>query len=124
MRYRFFALLDNYNVTRDHASGEFERVAHPVTGTDTITLPGDGFSDHLNAIYLIDDGESVTPFYVAGWNREASHVFLNPFPTNPGGTVKRPDGRTVDYSAWLLGPRRAYHLKVSPMVVQDQGQDN
>jgi hypothetical protein len=73
------------------------------------------FKDAYKAFYLIDDGETVVPHYVAGYNPtdRPGSVFLHPFPTNPGGERKRADrDEPVDYSNWHLGPRRAYHIKV------------
>ena len=116
MLYRWWCALDNHEPRRDEASGTLTLTDHPVTGTPTIVLDyiGSTLRDSTNAIFLVDDGESVTPWYVAGWDPQDPGVILNPFPVNPGGERKRPDGRTVDYSAWSLGPRRAYHLKVTP----------
>lgn len=66
-------------------------------------------------MYLIDDGATVFVYYVAGWSHGDSItpriLMLHPFPLSVG---TRPDnGRPIDMSTWMLGPRRAYHLKVS-----------
>jgi hypothetical protein len=114
--FRWWCALDNYEPRRAEMDGTLERSTHAVTGNDTIViLPPLGLKDSTNAVYLIDDGETVTAWYVAGWNPKDPGLILNPFPVNPGGERTRPDnGRPVDYSAWSLGPRRAYHLKVTP----------
>lgn len=78
-----------------------------------------------DAIYLLDDGETVEPFYVVGWSpldNEKSpdtrgDVMIGCFPVNvdsDGSPILRADdNRPVDYSSWQLGPKRAYHLKVT-----------
>lgn len=72
--------------------------------------------DAHKAIYLMDDGRTVQPFYVAAWHPEGEHVILHPFPTNVDGEGNpriRPDnGRPVDFDTWQLGPRRCYHVKL------------
>lgn len=73
--------------------------------------------DARDAIYLIDDGLTVRPFYVAAWHPEGTHVILHPFPTvfdDNGDRKVRPDGGLVSFDTWMLGPRRTYHLKVRP----------
>lgn len=109
MRYTFKALADNYNVPRGHLYGTL--------------LTGQGFDkksdilrfeaapkDAHTAIYVLDFGTHVGVRYVAGWNNVMQEIFLQSFPVN-GGT--RPDnGRPVDMSGWMLGPRRAFHLKL------------
>jgi hypothetical protein len=62
--------------------------------------------------HTFDDGHDVTPLYVTGW-QEDGNTFLRRFPLSEG---TRPDnGRPVDMSGWALGPRRAYHLKATPI---------
>jgi hypothetical protein len=72
--------------------------------------------DGNRAVYLIDDGRTVVPHYVAAWHPDGSHVIAHAFPTNydaDGNRVTRADdGRPVDYGTWMLGPRRAYHVKL------------
>lgn len=78
-----------------------------------------------NAVFLVDDGRTVRPFYVTGWspldNEKApetrGNVSAQPFPVNygPDGEVRqRADGTgPVDFSTWQLGPHTAYHVKVT-----------
>jgi hypothetical protein len=71
----------------------------------------EGLKDPTASIYLLDDGDSVRPHYVAGWHPVTGDLYLHPFPLSQG---TRPDnGRPVDMSGWALGPRRCYHLKIS-----------
>lgn len=76
--------------------------------------------DWHKAIYIMDDGVTARPFYVAGYKKPEHFAILHSFPTNfkADGTpkVRARDGRPVDYSNWMLGPSRAYHLKISPFV--------
>lgn len=81
--------------------------------------------DANRAIYLMDDGRTVTPWYVAGWGGEGlaeGSIILHPFPTNynADGTprLRADDGRPVDFSNWQLGPRRAYHVKLSEEIAR------
>lgn len=84
--------------------------------TTVLAVEGSEWLDCHRAVYLIDDGATVTPLYVAGWHDAADgkidRLFLQPFPVNPDGRT-RPDGRVIDYSTWQLGPRRCYHVKVT-----------
>ena len=71
--------------------------------------------DYTHAVYLIDDGRTVRPYYVAAWHPEGDYVIAHPFPTNytaDGSPQPRVDGLPVNYDSWQLGPRRAYHVKV------------
>ena len=120
--WRYSAALDNHEPVRSTAYGSFERTIHPVNGTDTIVLDAaaSALKDATSALWLIDDGETVQPFYVAGWNPRDPGVILNPMPTNPGNRTMRADGRgPVSYATWALGPRRAYHLKVYRPLIAD-----
>ena len=115
--FHWWCALDNHEPRRAEASGTLDRYAHPVTDVPTIVLrETSDLREPTNAVYLVDDGDTVEPWYVAGWNPRDPGIILNPFPVNPGGERTRPDnGRPIDYSAWSLGPRRAYHLKVRPV---------
>lgn len=132
-RFRYRVELDNYSpVPRSEGSGIIERYdltdGRPVT---YVIETCDGMRDATRAVFLFDDGARVVPLYVAGWNaapgidvslsgdeRAAVSatprlVYLHPFPLSSG---TRPDnGRPVDMSGWALGPRRAYHLKVTAL---------
>lgn len=100
------------------------RYLRPVLCSDI--LPG--------PIFIIDDGKTALPYYSGGhqpgmlrtdidlslkqthqdrtaWERLPFEI-LTPFPVNPDGRM-RPDGRgVIDYSDWLLGPKKCYHLKI------------
>jgi hypothetical protein len=111
----FSVAIDNHEPTRDFVHGV---LVETLNDHDAIRIDDPnalGLKDWQRSNYLIDTGDAITVYYVAGWNEQprddaAPYVLLHPFPTN-GGT--RPDGRPVDYSTWMLGPRRTYHFKVS-----------
>jgi hypothetical protein len=119
--YRWNTALTNHEpVSRDFASGTLYRynAIDEVRGPGIILEDASGLKDATNATYLVDDGRTVEAFYVTGWGPTDAPdtIFLQPFPTNynADGTPRlRADGRPVDFSSWQLGPRRAYHLKVS-----------
>lgn len=114
-RLHFRAVLDNFEPPRSETHGTAEIWRHPA-GHEVIKIvdAAEHFKDGHNALYLFDDGNTVAPYYVVGWDdNEPVHVLIQPMPTNPDGAATRPDnGRPIDYSNWALGPRRAYHLKV------------
>lgn len=111
--------LDNYEPTRNHGSGKGTR--YIMDGEMRIRLEDgiDDLKDGVNAAYFVDDGRTVVPMYVAGWQPgNPSHpegcapsILLHPFPTN--GRIRPDNGRPADFSSWMLGPRKAFHLKVS-----------
>lgn len=84
--------------------------------TFTLTVQSGELRERYRAIYLLDNGYSVRPFYVAGWHDERQEIYLHPFPVNydsHGVRRMRDDGRgPVDFSGWVLSPRRAFHLKM------------
>lgn len=107
--------LDNYEpCPRRQTSGElFAAIGH--NGPIVVVVGIDELRDATSALYLIDDGRTVRPMYVAAWHPNEDHLILHDFPTNydENGTRRtRPDGRPVDFGMWQLGPRRTYHLKV------------
>ena len=114
----FTSVLDNYDPPRNTGRSLLEEWHHP-DGLITYRLIGWGEErDATRAVYLLDDGHSVRPYYVAGWqNGDTSRIMLHPFPVNVNddGTprLRADDGRPVDYGNWVLGPRRAYHLKIT-----------
>lgn len=86
--------------------------------------------DPTNCNYLLDDGRKVAAYYVAGWSYDHNHggdsdnidgILLHPMPTNyhPSGMPKMRADRDeqVSFDTWMLGPRRTYHLKVSPELM-------
>jgi hypothetical protein len=130
--------LDNYEpVPRAYASGyavkyagtlirdDGSRAEFPTAGIImSLTDSGLSLDRLLNAIALFDYGDSVQPYYVAGWNdkdREwwglRNYVMWHPFPTaQPGEMTKGNPSRPLDYSSWQLGPRKTYHFKVSGLT--------
>lgn len=116
---RFHAALDNHDPYRSEASGTAE-IWHGVDGIESIRICDPDlaqFKDFNNSLFLIDDGRFVVPHYSAGWsvhhNGGPAYLIIEPMPTNPTGRVRADDGRVIDYRNWQLGPKRAYHLKVT-----------
>lgn len=113
--FRWYCQLDNYEPPRNYAYGDCYRYS-----TDTVAdaFVIDGIADlkaATDSMFLLDDGHTVRPMYVAGWARDAAYLMVHPMPVNwnDDGTPRmRPDGRQVDFSHWALGPSRAYHLKI------------
>lgn len=106
--------LDNHAPARDFTEDTLETWEWP-DGHTSLRIPAgwNRVKDWNKAIYLIDDGDTVTVHYVGSFHPTDGAVNLRPFPVNPGGTQQRPDGRgPIDYSLWFHGPRRAYHLKI------------
>lgn len=109
--------LDNYSPARNYGAGLAAVYAATDDGTgrpETITLDPSGMPLGTDDVYLMDDGATVRPFYVAGWRKDAPELYLQPFPVD-GGT-RADNGRPVDMSGWQLGPRKAWHLKVRRTV--------
>jgi hypothetical protein len=123
-RFDYWCAMDNYDQTSARAvqtrstgdlyapdtawEGQSETIILP-NGLD-IFVPVSESQPRIN--FIIDDGESVRVFYVAGWHDTDKYLLLHPFPVNTGAV--RPDnGRPVDYSGWALGPRKTFHLKVT-----------
>jgi hypothetical protein len=108
--------LDNYEPTRNYGHGrgwEYDRVDN--NRGPGIILDTTGTTLGPNMVALVDDGLSVRPFYVAGWL--TTELYFHPFPTNvdSAGTpiLRADDGRPVDYSNWMVGPSKVFHLKIS-----------
>lgn len=109
--YLYRADLDNHNPTRQQATGELYHSTDWHEFKEMIVLDGRSqFKDNEDAIYLVDNGSTVTVYYVAAWHPEQDHLILHPFPLSKG--IRDDNGQPVDASTWSLGPRRAYHLKV------------
>lgn len=118
VQYSWRAALDNYEPTRDHAFGMLWQYDLPdsrgrgIVVEDSTWFRGNG----RKCLFLVDDGTTIEPYYVAGWHPEGEHLILRPMPTDVdenGAQRLRPDGRPVDYATWALGPSTTYHLKVS-----------
>lgn len=123
MLYTFTAAADNYEpAPRNYLSGTLAVYEMPAEQTGRTLARVLCFSSDVpkqahHAIYLLDDGSSVTAYYVAGWRPDLSEIYLQTFPLNDG-TIRPDNGRPVDFSGWLLGPRTAFHLKLSAAAQQ------
>jgi hypothetical protein len=122
--FRWRAALDNYEPTREYAYGTATAYV-TFDGEDTAVRIEDGLDllrDAHRSLFVIDNGRTAEPFYVAGWHGgnpspsypkgHRPYILLRPFPTNPNNRTRADNGRVIDYSDWMLGPRRTYHLKV------------
>lgn len=101
--------LDNRSVP-ETASGHGWLYNHPTAevGQGVIIPNMEQFKDGTKAVYLLDDGWKATPYYVAGWHAEHGYMILHHFPR-----VWKERDRDWIRSAWALGPRRAYHLRLA-----------
>lgn len=116
----FFSALDNHTPARSESSGTIETWLWPDTGEISYRIP-DGVSMFIKnvnrAVFLVDDGRTVVPLYVSGWSGTNDRLFLKPFPVNvneDGTPHMRADrDEPVDYGTWMLGPSRAYHIKIT-----------
>lgn len=115
--------LDNHEPTRSFASGRAWFYTFPADdprGEGLVLTGHEGLRGATDALYLIDDARTVRPYYVAGWGQDGGHVLLQPFPTeyNEHGErrLRADDGQPVSFGSWMLGPRRAYHLKVRDRI--------
>lgn len=124
---RFTAAMDNHVPTRDYSIGMLEEWAWPDDGRITYRIP-EGVTLFLrntpHAVFLADDGATVRPLYVTGWAGRDDVLFLAAFPVNAhadGSPVMRTDNptRPVDYSTWMTGPSRCYHLKTTRITTKD-----
>jgi hypothetical protein len=105
---------DNHEPTRNfyQITGE---VYAPMPGTwerCVVITTTDDITDMIRSNYLLDDGATVVPHYVGGWNQTFTRVFLYPFPVNPDQRRRTDNGQVIDYSTFALGPRRCYHVKI------------
>jgi hypothetical protein len=124
-RYAVRTVTDNYEPTRGEAwvsadlwEGE-DNHRDPESFTVVLISP-EAIRAATRAVYVWDDGARVVPLYVAGYQPDATLVYLVPYPVADGR--ERPDsGRPVDFSSWVLGPRRSYHLKARAV---DESADN
>lgn len=98
---------------RDNVSGAGTITEYPRTDTQAVTFVIKPTPDKDGrAVFLLDDGTSVQPAYTAGWTKDYTSVFVQPFPVNDG-SIRPDNGREVDFTHWHLSPRRAFHLKVT-----------
>ena len=106
---------DNHEPSRVEEVGYGVRYEHPVTGQPGFLFwPGPGVRSAHSSMYVIDDGHTAVPHYVAGWSDQRGELILCPFPVNPDGQTRadRPD-EVIDYGTWARGSARAYHVKIT-----------
>jgi len=118
-KWTYSTVLDNHEPPRTYHNGvltEWEREEDPDSPTMVLEPDSPFFELHIRAsgglCFILDNGSRAIPFYVTGYQPASREVFLQPFPTNPNGRT-RPDGQIIDFSNWVLGPRKTYHLKLS-----------
>lgn len=103
---RVFVALDNYTPPRDTASIMIERITWPKRDDGfigiEISIPAglDLFKDGDKALWMVDDGSSVTMYYTCGYHPEERYIGLKKVTPHMLGIC---DG---------FGPRRTYHLLV------------
>lgn len=106
---RWLTMLDRHNPPRE-SSGDYGAAYVSKTGVDCVTIwPSEIRNAHM-CLYLLDNGATVTPHFVAGWDGadDDKRVLLQPFPTaNHIGS----EG-LIDYNGWMMTPTRAYHVIV------------
>lgn len=86
-------------------------------GTDTLVIFHHGeIPSAESCLFIIDDGRTVVPRYVAGWHPDKGRIYLHPFPVNVDSDgqprMRADNGGPVDFSTWQLPARRAYHVKL------------
>lgn len=115
---QFMCAMDNHEpLPRRTTNGVLEEWTEADGTLNSYRLAGwGGEREAHRAVYLVDDGRTVEPFYVAGYSQERDTITLHRFPVNfhPDGTprMRADNGEQVDYSLWMHGPVRAYHLKI------------
>jgi hypothetical protein len=117
----FCCAMDNYEPVPRRIAHSLLEVWTSAEGSVRYVVVGwNAEPDAFKAIYLIDDGCRVTPWYVQGFSQERDRIMLDRFPVNVNDDgsprLRTDDGRPVDYSTWLHGPVRAYHLKITPVA--------
>lgn len=106
--------LDNHEPVHRRSAGGYGVAYKRCDGAAGFKFwPGNEVTEARRAIYIVDDGKTAVPYYVAGWKDEQAAVFLQAFPVNPDGRTRSDNGQVIDYSGWVMGPRRVYHLKVT-----------
>lgn len=113
MKYKFTALADNYDVPRGYLRGTLETGQGYDGKSDVVTFEGTPKDAH-HAVYVLDFGDRVEVRYVTGWQPNGNRIYLQPFPLN--GVIHEGNGRPINMSGWMLGPRRAFHLKLKEVA--------
>lgn len=123
----YWCALDNYEpVTRKHAYGHAVTYVHPITGNKGIWVPvGPIPASKLEGSGIIlDSGTEISAWWAGGYHDHPSstyrdtenmdgwpYVLFHEFPLSVG--IRPDNGRPVDMSSWMLGPRTFYHLKLT-----------
>lgn len=89
--------LDNHNPTREYGSGYAVQYTHDNVDWGYALFHDGQFGTGRKLAFLIDDGKSVRPFYLAAHNESGGYFILHPFPIGQD-----------------FGPRKMYHLSVKP----------
>lgn len=119
--YRFAADGDNYEpvARREHRGTVAKYVRHD--GTEAYVITDTDIPNPTRCVYLLDVAGDIIPTYVAGWryadgvsayirsrsNTDAEVSAVYAFP------MSGINARSTGY-AWRIGPRRAYHLILTP----------
>lgn len=102
---RWNSPLDNYRpVPRDNGAGFVVKYRNNHVEEAYVLFHDDQFGDSRALSFLIDDGETVKPFYLASWNESGGFFILHPI--QPG--------------IHDLGPRKTYHVKVNSLTERNQ----
>lgn len=114
MRYSFTAARDNYEpVPRGYLYGTLA-TGKGYDGKSYVLEFASTPKDAHRAVYVLDYGTHVEVRWTAGWSGTRDEFYLQSFPLSKGN---RPDnGRPIDMSGWMLGPRTVYHLKLREEV--------
>jgi hypothetical protein len=109
MHYKFIAAADNYEpCPRNYLRGTLT-TSQGYDSRSAIVTFENAPDDARKAVYILDFGNRVEVQYVSGWAMNGSAIYLQPFPLSKGTLW---DGRPIDMSGWMIGPRRAFHLKL------------
>jgi hypothetical protein len=95
--------LDNHQPTRGWSQGAATEVTTGDGGPVVVLDDVGDLRDPLDAVYLLDDGRRVRVLQAVECDA-AGRLLLAPFPADDG----------VDDVDHVLGPRRAYHLRLTP----------
>lgn len=93
---RWETALDNHGPTREYGAGYAVKYTHDIVDEGYVLFHDEQFGKDRKFLFLIDDGNKVRPFYLAGWNESGGFFILHPFLS---GIVQ-------------FGPRKMYHIQV------------
>lgn len=121
LHFQWSCALDNYEpCPRSWATGPAYRFIGHSGDEEWLIENVTSLKDSKSAVYIIDDGRTVRPLYVAGWHWDHDYILGHHFPTSfdadGSPRLRDDDQRPVDFTNWQLGPRRAYHLKIQQLT--------